>query len=164
MSDDPVLIRPATPADVPLLVSLIEALADYERLRHACFANVEPLSHHLFGPRPYAEALIAEWSGRGVGFALFFHTFSTFQCAPTLYLEDLFILPEYRRRGIASAMMRRLAALAVQRGCRRFEWSVLEWNRPAIKFYERAGARVLEDWRICRLDGEALTALADADS
>lgn len=145
---------------MPLLVSLIEALADYERLRHVCAADAATLSRHLFGERPFAEAIVAEWEGAGAGFALFFHTFSTFNCAPTLYLEDLFVLPEHRRKGLGLAMLKHLAGLAAQRGCRRFEWSVLEWNRPAIEFYEKCGARLLDDWRICRLDGAALESLA----
>lgn len=159
-----VVIRPAIPEDVPALVCLIEGLADYERLRNQCHASEGALRGHLFGERPFAEALIAErgaksGAARGVepvAFALFFHTFSTFRCAPTLYLEDLFVIPQARREGIGSAMLRRLAVLAVKRGCARFEWSVLDWNQPAIDFYLKFGARVMSDWRICRLDGEAL--------
>ncbi|GMU38287.1 MAG: GNAT family N-acetyltransferase [Phycisphaerae bacterium] len=153
-------IRPATVADVPLIVALIRELAEYERLSHACAATEDALRRHLFGARPFAEALVAEVEGRGVGFALFFHTFSTFEAAPTLYLEDLYVRPEERRRGVGKALLTRLAKLAVERGCRRFEWSVLEWNRPAIDFYVGLGARLLDDWRICRVDGAALTALA----
>ncbi|MCG3131742.1 MAG: hypothetical protein FLDDKLPJ_02547 [Phycisphaerae bacterium] len=155
-------VRPATVADVPLIVALIRDLAEYERLSHACVATEDALRKHLFGARPFAEALVAESEGRGVGFALFFHTFSTFEAAPTLYLEDLYVRPEGRRRGVGRALLTRLAALAVERGCRRFEWSVLDWNRPAIEFYIGLGARLLDDWRICRLDGAALAALATA--
>lgn len=162
--EENVVIRPATPADVPAIVRLIEGLADYERLRNQCHASEEALRDHLFGERPSAEVLIAErgakiGAARGVepvAFALFFYTFSTFRCAPTLYLEDLFVIPQARREGIGSAMLRRLAALAVKRGCTRFEWSVLDWNQPAIDFYVKFGARVMSDWRICRLDGETL--------
>jgi len=155
-------IRPATSPDVPLVCALIRELAEYERLSDACTVTPEGLNAQLFGAQPRAEVLIAEWTTRPVGFALFFHTFSTFECAATLYLEDLYVQPEHQRRGIGVALLRRLARLAVERGCRRFEWSVLDWNTPALDFYHKCGARVMTDWRTCRLDGPALRSLAEA--
>lgn len=153
-------IRPATPADVPLLLDLIRELAEYERLAHEARGRAEDLEAHLFGPRPYAEALVAEADGRPAGFALFFHNYSTFHCRPGLYLEDLFVRPAFRGRGLGRRLMAHLARLAVERGCARFEWSVLDWNEPAIRFYQAMGASVLPDWRICRVTGEALEQLA----
>lgn len=151
------VLRPASPADLPDLVRLIEALAEYEKLTHLLEVTPEKLHPHLFGEHPAAEALVAQTDGAGVvGFALFFTNFSTFLCRPGLYLEDLFVLPEHRGSGIGKALLRALGALAVERGCGRFEWSVLDWNEPAIRFYEAMGASVLPDWRICRVSGEAL--------
>jgi len=127
------------------------------------------LKEHLFGSRPYVEAILAEYTGQAVGFALFFTNYSTFLTQPGIYLEDLFVLPEYRRQGIGKAMLTCLANLAVERGCGRLEWSVLDWNEPAspkgqaacgIAFYQRMGASILEDWRICRVSNESLTQLA----
>ncbi len=154
------ILRSATPADVPVLFCLIQALAEYEKLSHAVTGNAEALSEHLFGRHPYAEAVLAEYAGQPAGFALFFSNYSTFLTQPGIYLEDLFILPEYRRQGIGKAMLSYLAQLAVERGCGRLEWSVLDWNEPAIAFYRRMGASVLDDWRICRVTGESLTQLA----
>lgn len=153
-------IRPATPADVPLLLDLIRELAEYERLAHEVRGRAEDLEAHLFGPRPYAEALVAEADGRPAGFALFFHNYSTFHCRPGLYLEDLFVRPAFRGRGLGRRLMAHLARLAVERGCTRFEWSVLDWNAPAIGFYRRLGARPMDEWTVQRLEGEALHALA----
>jgi GNAT superfamily N-acetyltransferase len=151
------VLRPASPADLPDLVRLIVALAEYEKLTHLLEVTPEKLHPHLFGEHPAAEALVAQTDGAGVvGFALFFTNFSTFLCRPGLYLEDLFVLPEHRGSGIGKALLRALGALAVERGCGRFEWSVLDWNEPAIRFYEAMGASVLPDWRICRVSGEAL--------
>lgn len=154
------IVRPAEPADVPVLFSLIQALAEYEKLSHAVSGNADALKEHLFSSRPYAEAILAEYAGQAVGFALFFHNFSTFLTQPGIYLEDLFVLPEYRRQGIGKALLTNLANQAVSRGCRRLEWSVLDWNEPAIAFYRRMGASVLDDWRICRAEGESLSQLA----
>lgn len=154
------ILRSATPADVPVLFRLIQALAEYEKLSHAVTGNSEALSEHLFGTHPYAEAVLAEYAGQPAGFALFFSNYSTFLTQPGIYLEDLFILPEYRRQGIGKAMLSYLAQLAVERGCGRLEWSVLDWNEPAIAFYRRMGASVLDDWRICRVTGESLIQLA----
>ena len=154
------ILRPAEPVDVPVLFRLIQALAEYEKLSHAVTGNADALSEHLFGDRPYAEALLAEYAGQAVGFALFFHNYSTFLTQPGIYLEDLFVLPEYRRQSIGKAILSYLATLAVKRGCGRLEWSVLDWNEPAIAFYRRMGASILEDWRICRVTGESLCQLA----
>ncbi len=154
------ILRSATPADVPVLFRLIQALAEYEKLSHAVTGNADALKEHLFGSRPYAEAILGDYAGQSVGFALFFTNYSTFLTQPGIYLEDIFVLPEYRRLGIGKAILTHLAQLAVERGCGRLEWSVLDWNEPAITFYRRIGASVLEDWRICRVTGESLTHLA----
>jgi GNAT superfamily N-acetyltransferase len=154
-------LRAAQPRDLQDLVRLIAALADYEKLTHLLDATPEKLAPHLFGDKPVAEAMVAELAdGSVVGFALYFTNFSTFLCRPGLYLEDLFVLPQHRQLGIGRAMLQALARLAVERGCGRFEWSVLDWNEPAIRFYEKMGASVLPDWRICRMTGEALHGFA----
>jgi GNAT superfamily N-acetyltransferase len=154
-------IRPATPLDVPALFVLIRALAEYEKLSHLVTGSTEALEEHLFGDRPYAEALVADWETNTVGFALFFFNYSTFLTKPGIYLEDLFVLPEYRRRGIAKVMLSYLAQLAVDRGAGRLEWSVLDWNDPAIDFYKSIGASIMEEWRICRIAGDSISRLAD---
>jgi GNAT superfamily N-acetyltransferase len=154
-------LRAAQPRDLQDLVRLIAALADYEKLTHLLDATPEKLAPHLFGDKQVAEAMVAELAdGSVVGFALYFTNFSTFLCRPGLYLEDLFVLPQHRQLGIGRAMLQALARLAVERGCGRFEWSVLDWNEPAIRFYEKMGASVLPDWRICRMTGEALHGFA----
>ncbi|WP_140630785.1 GNAT family N-acetyltransferase [Methylibium rhizosphaerae] len=154
-------LRAAEPRDLPDLVCLIAALADYEKLTHLFDATPEKLALHLFGDKPVVEAMVAEVAdGSVVAFALYFTNFSTFLCRPGLYLEDLFVLPQHRQLGIGRAMLQALARLAVERGCGRFEWSVLDWNEPAIRFYEKMGATVLPDWRICRMTGETLDAFA----
>jgi GNAT superfamily N-acetyltransferase len=139
---------------------LIRELARYEKLEHQVVGTAEELREHLFGPRPACEALLAEDEGAAVGFALFFHNYSTFLCKPGLYLEDLFVLPDRRGHGHGKALLKALARLAVERGCGRFEWSVIEWNEPAIGFYRSLGASMLDDWRVFRLTGDALAALA----
>jgi GNAT superfamily N-acetyltransferase len=154
------MVRPATPADVPVIGRLIRGLAEYERLTHTLTLNDDDLRAHLFGPRPWAEVLLAEEDGAVVGFALFFPTYSTFAGKPGLYLEDLFVFPAYRGRGHGKALLTALARLAVERGCRRLEWSVLDWNEPAIKFYRALGAVPLDEWTFYRLSGDALTAAA----
>lgn len=154
------MIRPAVRADVPALFALIGELARYEKLEHACVGDPARLEEHLFGSRPYCEALVAEEAGRVVGFALFFHNYSTFLTRPGVYLEDLFVLPAERRRGHGRELLRAVARLAIERGCGRFEWAVLDWNTPAIRFYESLGAEPLDEWRLFRLTGDALTALA----
>jgi GNAT superfamily N-acetyltransferase len=156
-------LRSATPADVDDIFRLIRGLAEYERLTHEVTGSAERLRAHLFGSQPYAEVVLAELDGRPVGFALFFHNYSTFLTAPGLYLEDLFVEPAHRGKGIGAALLRRVATLAHERGCGRLEWAVLDWNAPAIGFYERQGARVLPDWRICRVTGEALSRLAASE-
>jgi GNAT superfamily N-acetyltransferase len=152
----PATLRPARPEDADALVGLIRELAEFERLLHLVQATPEQLCRHLFGPRPAAEAVVAERDGRLVGFALFFTNFSTFLAQPGLYLEDLYVQPACRGEGLGRALLEHLGALANERGCGRFEWSVLDWNDNAIRFYEKMGATVLPDWRICRVTGEAL--------
>lgn len=154
------VIRPATVDDVPLIRQLIGELADYERLSHAAVATDDDLRTQLFGAQPAAEVLIGEVDGIPAGFALFFHNFSTFLGKRGLYLEDLFVRPHYRGVGLGKHLMAALARLAVQRDCGRFEWSVLDWNAPAIAFYRRIGAVGLDEWTVQRLEGEALHALA----
>jgi len=153
-------IRAAAPGDVAAIHVMIVALAEFERLSHLCVASEADLAEALFGPRPAAEVLIASENGEPAGFALFFHNFSTFLGRRGLWLEDLFVQPAHRRRGCAQALLRALAAIAVERGCGRFEWSVLDWNVSAIDFYRALGATVLPDWRIVRVVGPALGALA----
>lgn len=151
-----VAVRPATPADAELIVELIRALAEYEREPDAVRATPEGIRRWLFGERPYAECVIAEGGGQALGFALFFHNFSTWQGRPGIWLEDLFVRPSQRGLGAGKALFEHVARLAVQRGCGRFEWAVLDWNEPAIGFYERLGARAMDEWTIFRLEGEAL--------
>jgi GNAT superfamily N-acetyltransferase len=152
----------AEPVDVPDIAAMIRALAEYERLAHLCVGTEDELRAALFGPRPAAEVLIARAGDRAVGFALFFHTFSTFLARRGLWLEDLFVVPEHRGAGVGRALLEAVAALAVARGCGRFEWAVLDWNTPAIRFYESLGATLMPDWRIARVTGAALDALGRA--
>ena len=152
-------IRPAAPADCEPIVALIRELAEFERLSHLVVVTPESLRTHLFGPQPAAQALVAEHGGAIVAFALYFTNFSTFLGRPGLYLEDLYVQPAHRGQGLGGALLRHLARLALQRGCGRFEWSVLDWNARAIGFYEKMGATVMPDWRICRVTGPALQAL-----
>jgi len=155
-----VQIRPGLLEDVPLIAELIQALARYEKLEHEVVMTEEKLTTHLFGERRYAETLIAEDGDQPVGFALFFHSFSTFLAQPGLYLEDLFVVPERRGAGIGRALLERLAQVAIDRGCGRLEWAVLNWNQDAIRFYERLGAKPNSEWTVYRLTGEPLRALA----
>jgi len=157
-------IRPATPEDVPTLVRLIKALAEFEQLSHEVTGSAEDLRRSLFGERPYAEAVLAWVDENPVGMALFFHNFSTFLVKPGIYLEDLFVLPEYRRRGIGRALLMHVGNLALARGCGRFEWNVLDWNAPAIEFYQRMGAELKHEWRLCRVTGEALNTFSITNS
>jgi GNAT superfamily N-acetyltransferase len=152
----PFTLRGAEPRDLPAIVGLIGELAEFENLAHLMRATPDALHPHLFGERPLAEALVAEVDGRVVAFALFFTNFSTFLARPGLYLEDLYVQPAQRSRGIGRALLARLAGLARERGCGRVEWCVLDWNENAIRFYESAGATVMPDWRICRVAGDAL--------
>lgn len=153
-------IRAATAADLPLIAELIRALAEYEKLAHEVRFDEAVLGAKLFGPRPYAEVVIGEIDGAAQGFALFFHNFSTFEGKPGVYLEDLFVRPEARGSGLGKALLSHLAALAVERDCARLEWSVLDWNEPAIGFYKSLSARLMDEWTVMRLDGEALAQLA----
>ena len=154
------MIRPATPADVPVIARLIRALAEYERLTHEVILDEDRLQQHLFGPRPYAEVLLAEDNGQVVGFALFFHNYSTFVGKPGIYLEDLFVEPACRGRGLGKALLQALAKLAIERDCGRLEWAVLDWNEPSIQFYQALGAKPMDEWTGYRLTGEALRGLA----
>ena len=153
-------IRAGEPADVAVIAQLIRDLAHYEKLEHEVTMTEEKLTDSLFGERRYAETLIAEDSGEPVGFALFFHNFSTFLAQPGIYLEDLFVVPARRGQGIGQALLKALARTAAERGCGRLEWAVLDWNRDAIRFYERLGAKPNSDWTVYRLTGEPLRSLA----
>ncbi|MEW6056678.1 MAG: GNAT family N-acetyltransferase [Bdellovibrionota bacterium] len=153
-------IRFANESDVPLLLQFIKELAEYERLSHEVVANEQALRQSLFGDRKAAEALIGEYEGEPVAFAIFFHNFSTFLGKPGLYLEDLYVKPELRGKGIGLAMLQYLASLAKERGCGRFEWWVLDWNESAIGFYKKLGATPMSDWTVFRLTGDALGELA----
>ena len=153
-------IRAATEEDVPLILSLIKELAEYERLSHEVVATEEALRDSLFGERPVAEVLIGQLGDEPVGFALFFHNFSTFLGKPGIYLEDLYVRPEFRGAGIGRALLVHLARLARERGCGRLEWSVLDWNEPAIGFYKKIGASPVSGWTVYRVTGEALDDMA----
>jgi GNAT superfamily N-acetyltransferase len=153
-------LRPASEADAPLVLEFIRGIAEYEKLSHAVTATEADIRESLFGPRPAAECLLAFLDDRPAGFAVFFHNFSTFTGRPGLYLEDLFVRPEFRGAGIGKALLLRLAGIAAERGCPRFEWAVLDWNAPAIAFYEGLGAVPLDEWTLFRLSGEKLAALA----
>jgi GNAT superfamily N-acetyltransferase len=153
-------LRPATPTDVALILALIGELAEYEKLAHEAVADAASLERDLFGARRHAEVLIAEADGEAAGFALFFHNYSTFLGKPGLYLEDLFVRPRFRGLGLGKRLMQELASIALERGCGRFEWSVLDWNTPAIDFYRRLGAVGMDEWTVQRVSGDALRALA----
>jgi GNAT superfamily N-acetyltransferase len=153
-------IRQATEQDVPVILQLIRSLADYERLSHEVTATEDDLRASLFGEHPAAEVLLAHAGGEPIGFAVFFQSYSTFLGRPGLYLEDLFVLPAWRGQGHGRQLLARVAQLAVERGCGRMEWSVLDWNQPAIDFYKRLGAQPMEQWTVHRLSGAALARLA----
>ena len=155
-----VSIRSATPADLPLIAQFIRDLAAYEKLADEVRFDEATLGEKLFGPRPYAEVLIGEVDGKPQGFALFFHNFSTFEGRPGIYLEDLFVRTEARGSGLGKALLTHLAALCTARDCARLEWSVLDWNAPAIGFYQSLGAKLMDEWTVMRVDGDALTSLA----
>ena len=155
-------IRFAVAADTPVILGFIRALADYEKLTHACVATEEDLRATLFGPRPFAEVLLLEEGGEAHGFALFFHNYSTFLGKPGIYLEDLFVDPAQRGKGYGKKLLAKLAELAVERGCGRLEWSVLDWNQPSIDFYLSLGAKPMDEWTIYRLEGAALEELGAA--
>jgi GNAT superfamily N-acetyltransferase len=160
MTTNDFILRPAEPRDCGEICRLILALADYEKLAHQAAGTPEGLHAALFGARPSCEAVMAERGGRAVGFALFFTTFSTFLCKPGLYLEDLFVEPEHRGAGIGKALLRHLASLALERGCGRFEWRVLDWNEPSIRFYESIGGKLLPEWQLVRMTEPDFAALA----
>jgi GNAT superfamily N-acetyltransferase len=155
------IIRDAEASDSHTLFGLIQGLAEYEKLSDAVIGNAEALKEHLFGSPKYVDAILAELEGKAVGFAIFFHNYSTFLTKPGIYLEDIFVLPEYRRQGIGKALLTRVAQIAVERDCGRVEWSVLDWNISAQTFYRNMGADILEDWRICRVNGDNLIKLAN---
>jgi GNAT superfamily N-acetyltransferase len=153
-------IRPVQEKDVDAVFELILGLAAYEKMTDLVTGNTDLLRSHLFGDRPYAEVIVAEIADRVVGFALFFHNYSTFLTQPGLYLEDVFVLPEYRRQGVGKALMMAVAKTAFDRGCGRLEWSVLDWNQNAIEFYQSLGAAVLPEWKICRMTAATLAEIA----
>jgi GNAT superfamily N-acetyltransferase len=157
---DPIIL-PATPADIPAILDFIRKLAEYEHLSHTVAATEADLRQHLFGPSAAAEVVLAKIDGNSIGFALYFTTFSTFVGRPGIWLEDLFVLPEFRHRGIGQALLRAVASTAVKRNCGRLEWSVLDWNEPAIQLYRKLGAVPMSDWTTQRLTGEALLRLAN---
>ena len=154
------LIRPATVKDSATVLGFIRALAEYERLLHEVLATEEMLHDTLFGPTPRAEVALAELDGRPVGFALFFPNYSTFLAKPGIHLEDLFVLPEFRGRGFGKALLLHVGRLAHERGCGRYEWSVLDWNEPSIRFYKSLGAQPLDDWMMMRVTGDGLKQMA----
>ena len=159
-TDSKLKLRAATEADVSLILDLIKGLAAYEKLSHEVVADETALRDTLFGNRPAAEVIIAEYEGEPAGFALFFHNYSTFLGKRGIYLEDLFVQPAFRGRGIGKELLTCLAGIAVERDCGRFEWSVLDWNEPAIRFYKSLGGELMAEWQIFRVTGEALTKLA----
>ncbi len=156
-------IRTATESDVRVILAFIRELAEYERLAHEVVATESGLRDSLFGERRVAEAILGCFRGEAVAFALFFHSFSTFLGKPGLYLEDLFVKPDYRGRGFGGAMLRHVAHIAKERDCGRLEWAVLDWNTPALRFYRNLGAQPMKDWIVHRLTGEALENLAQQD-
>ena len=155
-------IRPASEDDVPIILSFIKELAEYERLSHEVIATEDTLRECLFGERRFAEVVIGYYGNEPVGFALFFYNFSTFLSKPGIYLEDLYVKPEFRRRGYGRALLLYLARLAKEQGCGRFEWSALDWNEPAINFYKNLGAVPMDEWTVYRVTGETLSRLANA--
>lgn len=153
-------IQPATEADVPLLLEMFKALAEYERMADALVATEQMIRESFFGATPHAQAAMARIGGEAVGYAVWFFTYSTFLSRPGLYLEDVFVLPAWRGKGIGKALLRHLARIAVERGCGRFEWSVLDWNETAIRFYRGIGARPMDEWTVYRMTGDAIKQLA----
>ena len=154
-----ITVRPATEADLPLILQLIRELADYERLADQCIATIDLLRQHIFGPRPVAEVRIGSLDGVPVGFTLFFHNFSTFLSRPGIYIEDIYVQPHARGKGVGKALLREVARLALERNCGRLEWSVLDWNEPSINFYKSVGAVPMSEWTVFRVTGDALKKL-----
>lgn len=161
MPDSSLSVRPATAADVPIILAFIRELAEYEKLLHEVEATEALLAEGLFGARPYAEALIGCVDDEPAGFALFFPSFSTFLSKPGIYLEDLYVRPQFRGRGLGKRLLTAVAAIAAERGCGRYEWSVLDWNAPSIRFYEALGAVMHADWRRMRVEGAAVGRMAE---
>lgn len=159
----PLTIRLATPADVPEIFRFSQLLSEYEKLAQEMVGTQEDLHNALFGERAFVESFVAEIDNKVVASATYFYNFSTFLMKPGIYLEDLFVLPDYRRQGIATALLKNLARHALSQGCGRFEWSVLDWNKDAIAVYKKLGAVMMQDWTVCRVDGDALTALGTLD-
>ena len=153
-------IRHASVEDCPLILGFIKELAEYEKLSHEVVATPAILEESLFGETPYAHVIIAEYLGKAVGYALFFHNYSTFTGRPGIYLEDLYVQPEYRGKGFGKSLLSYIAKLAVDKNCTRVEWSVLDWNEPSIQFYRSIGAKPMDEWTVQRLDGEALDEFA----
>ena len=158
-----ITIRPATPEDVPRILAFIRALAAYERAPQAVTATEEGLMRDGFGPNPFYSCLIADYDGQPAGFALYFFNYSTWMGRPGIYLEDIFVQPEYRGLGIGKALLKQVAAVAMEKGCPRLQWEVLDWNTPAIEFYRAMGAEFLDEWRNVRISGEALERLAGVE-
>ncbi|MEM7556305.1 MAG: GNAT family N-acetyltransferase [Cyanobacteria bacterium P01_A01_bin.84] len=161
LTSSDLILRFAKPDDCNTLFDLIKALAEYEKLSHAVTGNADELREHLFGEKQYIEAIVAEYSHQVIGFALFFHNYSTFLTKPGIYLEDLFVLAEYRGKGIGKALLTKVGEVATERNCGRFEWSVLDWNEPAKQFYRRMGASILKEWEICRVTEKQLKEMND---
>jgi GNAT superfamily N-acetyltransferase len=154
-------LREAAPDDIPLILAYIAELAEYERAPEKAVAKAEDISRYMFGPSPLIHCELAQWDGKDAVFALYFFNFSTWEGRPGLYLEDLFVRPEFRSHGIGKALLKRLARIAVEHGCTRYVWQVLDWNTPSIDFYKAMGAKVMHDWLTCRVEGDALHALAE---
>ena len=157
------MIRAATPLDVPSILGLIQELAEYEKLRDSCISTESLVHEALFGSNPSAESVVAEVNGEVIGFALYFTNFSTFLGRPGMYLEDVYVKPEYRNRGIGKQILKKLATICLERGYGRFEWSVLDWNEPSIKFYQSLGAVAMDEWTVYRLSGDALRSFTEDD-
>ncbi len=157
--DSNLILRSAQPEDCGVLFELVKGLAEYEKLSHTVTGSASQLKEHLFGSKIYAEAILAEYTGQAVGFALFFHNYSSYLTKPGIFLEDLFVLKEYRQKGIGKALLTKVASIAVEKNCGRLEWNVLTWNEPAKAFYRRMGAEIVEDWQICRVTGPQLKKL-----
>lgn len=155
------IIRFVEPRDCAILFELVQGLAEYERLAHTVTGDAEKLHQHLFGSPKYIEAMLAEIDGKAVGFSMFFHNYSSYLTKPGIYLEDIYVIPEYRQQGIGKALLTKVAQIAVERDCGRLEWNVLDWNVSAQEFYYRMGAEMMEDWRICRVNQENLIKLAN---
>lgn len=155
------IIRAAEPSDCAVIFELIQGLAEYERLAHTVTGSVQQLEEHLFGSPKYIEVILAELEGQAVGFAMFFHNYSSYLTKPGIYLEDIYVIPEYRQQGIGKALLTKVAQIALERDCGRLEWNVLDWNISAQEFYYRMGADMIEDWRICRLNRENFIKLAN---